>query len=131
MNENRWRQRFQNFKKAYQLFYTAIQSFDSLNTLEKEGLIQRFEYTFELAWKTVKDYLEYQEVLVTFPREVIKSAFHHGLIEDGEIWMDMLEKRNLLAHTYDEERFQLAVSMIKDHYYAAISQLYRDLEARI
>ncbi|MEN6462303.1 MAG: nucleotidyltransferase substrate binding protein [Syntrophomonas sp.] len=131
MNENRWRRRFHNFEKAYQQFHNAILIFDSLSMLEKEGLIQRFEYTFELAWKTVKDYLEYQEVLVTFPREVIKEAFHHGLIEDGEMWMDMLEKRNLLAHTYDEERFQLAIKMIKDHYYAAISQLYRELGDKI
>lgn len=131
MNENRWRRRFNNFEKAYKQFHNAIAIFDSLSMLEKEGLIQRFEYTFELAWKTVKDYLEYQEVPVTFPREVIKEAFHYGLIEDGEMWMDMLEKRNLLAHTYDEERFQLAIKMIKDHYYAAISQLYHELGDKI
>ncbi len=131
MSENRWQQRFYNFEKAYQQLTAAMLTFDSLNILEKEGLIQRFEYTFELAWKTVKDYLEYQQISVSFPREVIKSAFHYGLIEDGEIWMDMLEKRNLLAHTYDEERFQLAITMIKEHYYAAISTLYHDLGAKI
>lgn len=62
---------------------------------------------------------------------MIKAAFHYGLIEDGEIWMDMLEKRNLLAHIYDEEHFQAAVRLIKDHYYEAISQLYRDLDENI
>jgi len=131
MSETRWQQRFHNFEKAYQQLTAAMLKFDSLNILEKEGLIQRFEYTFELAWKTVKDYLEYQQISVSFPREVIKSAFHYGLIEDGEIWMDMLEKRNLLAHTYDEERFQLAITMIKEHYYVAISTLYHDLGAKI
>jgi len=129
--ENRWVQRFENFSKAYRQFDAAMQDFDNLSILEKEGLIQRFEYTFELAWKTLKDYLEYQQVAVSFPREVIKAGFHHGLIQDGEIWMNMLEKRNLLAHTYDEERVHTAIAMIKDGYYEAISQLYRDLGAKI
>lgn len=133
MNEKdiRWRQRFQNFEKAYKQFSAAIVDFSKLSHLEKEGLIQRFEYTFELAWKTLKDYLESQEVPANFPREVIKSAFHYGLIQDGETWMDMLEKRNLMAHTYDESRFNLAVMKIKDEYYTAITQVYRDLGAKI
>lgn len=130
LKEIRWRQRFENFEKAHRQFDSAIQNFENLNVLEKEGLIQRFEYTFELAWKTLKDYLESQGVPVSFPREVIKASFHYGLIKDGETWMDMLEKRNLLAHTYDEERFQFAVRKIKDSYYVAITQVYRDLEAK-
>lgn len=128
--EKRWQQRFENFEKAYRQLDSAIQSFDSLNVLEKEGLIQRFEYTSELAWKMLKDYLESEGVTATFPREVIKSSFHYGLIEDGEIWMDMLEKRNLLTHTYNEKRFEFAVKRIKDSYYAAIAQVYHDLEAK-
>ena len=123
--EIRWRQRFENFDKAYKQFNAAILEFDSLSTLEKEGLIQRFEYTFELAWKTLKDYLESNDVIAKFPREVIKDAFHYDLIKDGEVWMDMLEKRNLLAHTYNEERFNLAIKKVKEEYYDAISQVYR------
>jgi nucleotidyltransferase substrate binding protein (TIGR01987 family) len=99
--------------------------------LEKEGLIQRFEYTFELAWKTLKDYLESQKVNVVFPREVIKAAFHYGLINDGESWMDMLDKRNLLAHTYDEANFEMAIEMIKDSYFFAITQVYMELGKRL
>lgn len=129
--ELRWHQRYQNLEKAYNQFHAAILDFDKLSVLEKEGLIQRFEYTFELAWKTLKDYLESQEVVVRFPREVIKAAFHYELIQDGETWMDMLEKRNLLAHTYDEERFNFAVNKIKKEYYKAISQVYRDLGAKL
>jgi nucleotidyltransferase substrate binding protein (TIGR01987 family) len=128
--ENRWRQRFQNFEKAYGQFHAAILDFEKLNILEKEGLIQRFEYTFELAWKTLKDYLESQEVVVRFPREVIKAAFHYELIQDGDMWMDMLEKRNLLAHTYDEERFNFAVTKIKEDYYKAIAQVYYELRGK-
>ena len=129
--EKRWHQRFRSFDKAYQQFYAAVIDFEKLSVLEKEGLIQRFEYTFELAWKTLKDYLESQELSVSFPRDVIKTAFQYGIIEDGEVWMDMLEKRNLLAHTYDEERFLTAVKLVKDEYYNAISQVYLYLGARI
>ena len=129
--EVRWQQRYQNFEKAYKQFHTAIVDFHKLSTLEKEGLIQRFEYTFELAWKTLKDYLEAQGVIVNFPREIIKSAFHHGLIQNGEVWMDMLEKRNLMTHTYNEERFNLAIRKIKDEYYTSITQVYKDLGEKL
>lgn len=129
--EIRWRQRFENFDKAYAQFRDAILQFEKLSKLEKEGLIQRFEYTFELAWKTLKDYLESQEVNVKFPREVIKESFHYELIQDGDIWMDMLEKRNLLSHTYNEERFNIAVQKIYEEYYEAISQVYKELGGRI
>jgi len=129
--EMRWRQRFQNFRKAYNQLDEAMNRVDQLNTLEKEGLIQRFEYTFELAWKTLKDYLESQEVDAGYPREVIKSAFHYGLINDGEVWMDMLEKRNLLAHTYDETRFNMAIDRIKNKYYSALTQVYHDLSEKV
>lgn len=72
----------------------------------------------------MKDYLEAQEVIVRFPRDVIKAAFHYEIIKDGETWMDMLEKRNLLAHTYDGKRFKFAVKKIKEEYYNAISQVH-------
>lgn len=126
----RWQQRFQNFDKAYNQLHAAVIQYDNLSKLEKEGLIQRFEYTFELAWKTLKDFLESQGVTADFPREVIKSSFQYGLIENGETWMDMLEKRNVMAHTYDEQRFNLALSKIKDEYYDAITQVYHQLGAR-
>lgn len=122
--EIRWRQRFENFDKAFQQLTFAINLFDSLSILEKEGLIQRFEYTFELAWKTIKDYLEANDVNVRFPREVIKEGFHFEVIDDGDVWMDMLEKRNLLAHTYDEERFNFVTLKIKTEYYSAVAQVY-------
>lgn len=73
--EIRWKQRFQNFEKAFQQFDEAVSTIDKLSVLEKEGLIQRFEYTFELAWKTLKDFLESQEVEAKFPREVIKKLY--------------------------------------------------------
>lgn len=127
----RWLQRFENLSKAYAQLSEAVTNFENLTVLEKEGLIQRFEYTFELSWKTLKDYLESQGVKVLFPREVIKAAFHYEIIQDGDVWMDMLEKRNLIAHTYNEERFNIALQSILDNYYEAISQVVDYLGEKI
>ena len=128
--EIRWKQRFQNFEKAFLQFDEAVSTIDELSVLEKEGLIQRFEYTFELAWKTLKDYLESQEVEAKFPREVIKKGFQYEIISDGEMWMEMLEKRNLMAHTYDEEIFEKAVSQVVNLFYPEVKKLYEFFKAQ-
>lgn len=128
--EIRWQQRFENLEKAYCQLESAVKTIERLSDLEKEGLIQRFEYTFELAWKTLKDYLESQEVITNFPREVIKTAFLYNMIEDGEVWMDMLEQRNLMAHTYNEERFKLAIHKIINEYFDALTQVFKELGGR-
>ena len=126
MNEKaiRWKQRFQNFEKAFLQLKSAVVSLNSLSDLEKEGLVQRFEYTFELAWKTLKDYLESQDVEAKFPREVIKKGFQYEIVENGEVWMEMLEKRNLMAHTYDEQVFNEAVSQISNTYFAEVERIF-------
>lgn len=121
--EIRWKQRFQNFEKALALFGEAVLEIDNLGQLEKEGLVQRFEYTFELAWKTIKDYLQSVGVGVKFPRETIKQAFHYGVIQNGEIWFEMLEKRNQMAHMYDEEHFNEVIESIENKYYSEIRDL--------
>jgi nucleotidyltransferase substrate binding protein (TIGR01987 family) len=122
--EIRWKQRFQNFEKAFLQFEEAVLTIEQLSVLEKEGLIQRFEYTFELAWKTLKDFLESQEVEAKFPREVIKKGFQYEIVSDGEMWMEMLEKRNLMAHTYDEEIFEKAISQVVNLFYPEVKKLY-------
>jgi len=86
------------------------------NELEIQGIIQSFEFSFELAWKTLKDYLESQGVSASYPREVIKTAFRYEILKDGAIWLEMLEKRNLLAHTYDEKLALDAHTLIRDSY---------------
>ena len=131
LKQIRWKQRFQNFEKAYLQLKKAVDLYPALSDLEKEGLIQRFEYTFELAWKTLKDYLENQQVPVKFPRDTIKQAFHYELIADGDVWMDMLEKRNLIAHTYDEKNFQQAVTIITNQYFSALTQLFAYLQGHL
>ena len=120
----RWKQRFQNFKRAYNQLKASVEQVNELSDLEKEGMVQRFEYTFELAWKTIKDYLEAQEVDAKFPRQAIKQAFLYEIIEDGETWMDMLEQRNLMAHTYEESIFKKAVEKITNDYFPAITQVW-------
>ncbi len=120
----RWKQRFQNFQNAYMQLDQAVSSVDKLSVLEKEGMVQRFEYTFELAWKTLKDFLEDQNVEAKFPREVIKKAFEYEIIEDGEVWLEMMEQRNLMAHTYSEDIFKKAVQLICEKYFKALSQVH-------
>lgn len=124
IEDGRWKQRFQNFNKAFLQFSDAVSCVDKLSVLEKEGMVQRFEYTFELAWKTLKDFLEAKNVDAKYPRDVIKKAFEYEIIEDGETWLEMLEQRNLMAHTYSEEIFTKAVQMICGKYYQAVKQVY-------
>ncbi len=123
--EIRWRQRFSNFNKAFLKLQEAANLNESeISDLEQEGLIQRFEYTFELSWKLLKDYLESKAVIERFPRDVIKEAVAGGILEDGEVWMEMLEKRNLLAHTYNESNFKKSVNLIRSSYFHAIRKLW-------
>jgi|SRR6056297_2549873 len=124
----RWKERFVNFQRAFLLLSESVERFETLDDLSKEGLVQRFEYTFELAWKTLKDYLEAEGVMTKFPRETIKEAFRGNLINNGEAWMEMLEKRNLLAHTYDERNFKEALQRINGKYYPEINALYQRLK---
>lgn len=122
----RWMQRFQNFDRAVVLLREPFErDVTTLSNLEKEGTIQRFEFTVELAWKTLKDYLEYEGQVIdpVTPRTVIKEAFAAHILSDGQVWIDMLDLRNLLSHTYDAATFDTAVLDIRDRYQAAIEEL--------
>lgn len=123
----RWKQRFSNFKKAT-LQLTEFMEKGELNKFEVQGLIQCFEYTFELAWKTMKDYLEQEGFDVKSPRSTIQTAFQTQFIKDGHLWIDALEKRNLMAHTYDEKRAMEAEKLIREKYYKIITKLCTKLE---
>tara|TARA_R110002050_G_scaffold176775_1_gene309746 strand:- start:6570 stop:7016 length:447 start_codon:yes stop_codon:yes gene_type:complete len=126
MNEDiRWIQRFENYLKAFENLKEGVGLSNNrkLSNLEEQGLVKSFEFTFELAWKTLKDYLTYMEVEVKFPREVLKSAFKYELIDDGDIWMDMLQKRNLMAHTYDETNAQTAIQLITGSYFSQLDKV--------
>ncbi len=124
----RWKYRFKNYSRAFTLLREAIDILHEaqLNQLEKEGIIQRFEYTMELAWKVMKDYLENDGVVFTqtTPGAVIRKAFETGLIGKGETWMDALDARNKISHTYDFERFEQVISQIQQNYLGAMEELY-------
>lgn len=126
----RWKQRFENLGKAHKKFLLALKAIQEKpkDELIQMALVQAFEFTYELSWKTLKDYLEYKGVVVSLPREVIKQAFHHQIIEDGQEWIDMLQSRNLLAHTYDDAAAKQAVEVIQSRYAAALQQVFDYLE---
>lgn len=123
----RWKQRFQNYNKAI-LQLTEFMHADTLNAMERQGLIKCFEYSFELGWKTMKDYLSFQGVTVATPRETIQKGFNIGLIEDGHVWIDALEKRNLMAHTYSEENADTAEHLIRTVYYQMLVSFKKKLD---
>ena len=125
----RWKQRFQNLEKAFSQLQSGVE-LATVNQLEKQGVIQSFEFTFELAWKTLKDYLESQNVIAQFPKDVLKQAFHYGLLDDGEIWMEMLEIRNLLAHTYDQEKADEAYRLIQKRYFPVIKKVFHLMKSK-
>ena len=131
MNSNkdiRWIQRFPNFDRAFLLLRSALEErcLEQMSELEKEGLIQRFEYSYELAWKTMKDYLEEQGTIINpvTPRNVIKEAFSAQIIADGQVWVDMMLHRNLLAHTYDFSKFKEVLDAVVERYLDAQEQLH-------
>ena len=130
----RWQQRFQNFDHAFILLRSAIEdkTIEQLSDLEQEGVIQRFEYTYELAWKTMKDYLEENGIVFeeVTPRNVIKEAFAAKIISDGQAWIDMLLHRNLLSHTYDSQVFKSVLESIVSRYFPVIDHLHEYLLQR-
>ncbi len=129
----RWKQRFDNFQKALKLLNEACErGVHSLSRLEQEGVTQRFEYTSELAWKTIKDFLLFKGVNVRpFPRDVIKQAFATEIITDGNLWIIMLEERNKLTHRYDEAMLDKWLEELDGKYRPALNALQAYLKKEI
>ncbi len=127
MNQDiRWIQRFSNYKKALVQLEAAVKiSIErQLSDLEKQGMIQCFEYTHELAWNTLKNYLEYQgNNSIKGSRDATREAFKVELISDGEAWMDMIKSRNQSSHTYNEETAHDIVTAIINTYYPLFVEL--------
>jgi nucleotidyltransferase substrate binding protein (TIGR01987 family) len=113
------------------LFFETTVDKDAYSPIEVGGLVQAFEFTFELGWKTIKDYLYEQGLNTNYPREAIKEGFQTKIIEDGHTWVHMLEKRNELSHTYNEAVAEQAIEIIKYSYYPAIGQVYQFFKAKI
>ena len=125
----RWEQRFANYQKALSRLQKFIDK-GALSELEKQGLIKAFEYTYELAWNTLKDFLEYRgQTDIYGSRDAIRKAFELGLIGDGESWMDMLKSRNKTSHTYNEETADEICQAVEEVYYSLFKQLKAKLES--
>lgn len=127
MNQDiRWIQRFSNYKKALVQLEAAVKITieRQLSDLEKQGMIQAFEYTHELAWNTLKDYLEYQgNNTIKGSRDATREAFKVELIADGEAWMDMIKSRNKSSHTYNEETANDILTAIINTYFPLFMEL--------
>ena len=126
-DEIRWRYRFANFSRAFSLLREALENgADALSDLEREGAIRRFEYTFELAWNTLKDRMEYDGLILpsVTPRAVMRQAFQAKLIEDGDAWIDMLNDRNLTSHRYDFATFRRVAENIERRYLSMLGDMY-------
>jgi nucleotidyltransferase substrate binding protein (TIGR01987 family) len=114
----RWQQRFSNYLKALAQLKKFIEK-GELSELEKQGLVKAFEYTYELAWSTLKDFLEYQgKSGLIGSRDTIREAFKENIISDGEEWMEMLKSRNLTIHTYNQETADEITNKVFNSYYA-------------
>jgi len=126
----RWQQRFSNYRKALQQLGDAVALSESreLSDLEKQGMIQAFEYTHELAWTTLKDFLEYNgQKDIYGSKDASRKAFKLRIIEDGEGWMDMIQSRNKTSHTYNRETAEEIVSAVTMSYYKLFISLAEKL----
>lgn len=136
----RWIQRFSNFLKALEKLRQSVvyleqhnpdQNEEVLTEMIKEGLIQRFEYTHELAWNVMKDYAEYQgNPNVGGSRDATREAFRLKLMEEGHVWMDMIGSRNLTSHTYNEETANQIYQKIMQAYYPAFEAFRKVMEVK-
>ena len=107
----------------------TLSKFRELSKLEKQGIIQGFEYTHELAWNTIKDYLTEQGISsLVGSKDSTREAFKRGLLHNGEIWMDMIKARNLTSHTYDEALAEEVFRSITEDYYAALKEFCIDFK---
>jgi len=130
----RWKQRFNNFSRAFLLLREAMEYEQAkLSQLEKEGIIQRFEYTFELAWKLLKDRMEFDGIELDriSPKSVIRQAFTSKYITNSSIWLQMINDRNLMSHTYDFSKFEAVIATIDKSYLPMLNDWYLELLAEV
>lgn len=129
----RWEQKLSNYRKALHRLAEVVNvaKVRELNDFEADGMIQRFEFTFELAWKLLKSYAEYQGVgkEIMGSRDAIRWAFENGLITDSNVWMEMIKRRNDTSHTYDEDTASEVVDRIEDLYYQCFVYLFEKMKS--
>lgn len=116
---SRLEERIENFNRAFEIFNNAVKAYnqEKENILMHLALVQAYEVCFELSWKVLKDYLAENGILVYMPKEVIKEAFNKNVIENGQIWIDMLDARNATSHEYKMDKINLILEKISTTYY--------------
>ena len=122
----RWVQRFSNYKKALNQLKEAIDlmSQRALSNLEKQGVVQAFEFTHELSWNMMKDFLESKgNTEIYGSKDATRQAFKYGLVIDGDVWMSMIKSRNLTSHTYEQKTVDEIVEQISQEYISAFIEL--------
>lgn len=127
----RWQQRFANYKKALLQLQNAVElsAQRALSNLEKQGAIQAFEFTHELAWNVLKDYLQDQgNQNIKGSKDATREAFKVALIVDGEAWMAMIQSRNISSHTYNEHIAEALVAVIVEQYFPLFVALRKEME---
>jgi nucleotidyltransferase substrate binding protein (TIGR01987 family) len=132
MNTNgvRWKQRFENFKNARKQFMVGLElsRLRGLSSLEKQGLIQAFEFTQEMSWKVLQDYLKHQGIKdVVGSRDAFRLAYQNQLVSNGELWLDTILTRNQTSHLYDESILDEVFEKVVNQY----PILFEQLEARM
>jgi nucleotidyltransferase substrate binding protein (TIGR01987 family) len=130
MTNPRWQLRFENFQKALAWLEEACAQ-EMYNNLELAGLVQTYQFTFELCWKTLKDLLTSEGYEVNSPKETFRKAFEMSLIEDVEHWFNALESRNLLSHIYNESTAKQAETSIKNEFAPMLRKCAVSLYERI
>lgn len=124
----RWKQRFSNYVRALKTLTEAVQLAKErhLTKLEEQGMVQGFEFTHELAWNVLKDYLEDKGIVgLIGSKDATREAFKNGLIEDGTAWMDMIKARNLSSHTYNPETAEEIVENVLTRFYPQFELMAR------
>ena len=132
MNESkdiRWKQRFQNYSKAFGLLRVVIEENENILTLsdlEKEGFIKRFEFTLDLAWKTLKDKMQEDGIVIDkiSPKPIVKLAYNRKYIDNIDTWIEMINDRNLMSHTYNFSDFNKVLKAIQEYYYQEFETLH-------
>ncbi len=133
-NEKRWKQRFENFEKSFQVLQRRINDLEQHPKSEgyQMALIQAFEIIFGLSWKTLKDYLENQGVdCGSLPKNIFRKAFEAELISDPEKWMDSTDKRNKTSHIYKEDILKEVISFVQKDFYNLVRDLYFHLKKEL
>ena len=118
-------ERIENFNRAFDIYVDAVNEFDKDKKLSHMALIQTFEVCYEIAWKILKDYLYMKGITTQFPREVIKEAFGAEVPINGQIWIDMLEARNLTSHEYNMDKVESLFEKISTTFFIEFKKFHQ------